>query len=203
MVQWILQIMDSYGYLGMALLILGENLFPPIPSEVILTFGGFMTSYTKMHIPGAVLSATVGSVGGALILYQLGSLLTPERLDTLFTGRVGKILGLRKENLQKAADWFDSKGNYAVFFCRFIPIIRSLVSVPAGMAGMDLKRFLWMTFGKSTSMARTVFPSSFCFLAKGSAIFWQLYSGSQNRTGDRSPRRNSFPDQKAPVLWFF
>ena len=131
MVQWILQIMDSYGYLGMALLILGENLFPPIPSEVILTFGGFMTSYTKMHIPGAVLSATVGSVGGALILYQLGSLLTPERLDTLFTGRVGKILGLRKENLQKAADWFDSKGNYAVFFCRFIPIIRSLVSVPA------------------------------------------------------------------------
>lgn len=145
MVQWILQIMDSYGYLGMALLILGENLFPPIPSEVILTFGGFMTSYTKMHIPGAVLSATVGSVGGALILYQLGSLLTPERLDTLLTGRVGKILGLRKENLQKAADWFDSKGNYAVFFCRFIPIIRSLVSVPAGMAGMDLKRFLWMT----------------------------------------------------------
>ena len=89
MVQWILQIMDSYGYLGMALLILGENLFPPIPSEVILTFGGFMTSYTKMHIPGAVLSATVGSVGGALILYQLGSLLTPEKLDTLLTGRVG------------------------------------------------------------------------------------------------------------------
>ena len=145
MVQWILQIMDSYGYLGMALLILGENLFPPIPSEVILTFGGFMTSYTKMHIPGAVLSAPVGSVGGALILYQLGSLLTPERLDTLFTGRVGQILGLRKGHLQKAADWFDRKGNYAVFFCRFIPIIRSLVSVPAGMAGLDLKRFLWMT----------------------------------------------------------
>ncbi len=143
--QWILEIMNSYGYLGMALLILGENLFPPIPSEVILTFGGFMTSYTQMHIPGAVLSATAGSVAGAVILYQIGSFLTPEKLDGLLSGRAGKILGLKKENLQKAADWFDSKGNYAVFFCRFIPIIRSLISVPAGMAKMDLKRFLWMT----------------------------------------------------------
>ena len=98
--QWILEIMNSYGYLGMALLILGENLFPPIPSEVILTFGGFMTSYTQMHIPGAVLSATAGSVAGAVILYQIGSFLTPEKLDGLLSGRAGKILGLKKENLR-------------------------------------------------------------------------------------------------------
>ena len=59
--QWILETMSRYGYLGLALLIMAENLFPPIPSEIILTFGGFMTTYTQMHIPGAVLSATVGS----------------------------------------------------------------------------------------------------------------------------------------------
>lgn len=146
---WILEIMSSYGYLGLALLIMAENLFPPIPSEVILTFGGFMTTYTKMHIPGTVLSATVGSVGGALILYQAGCFLSPERLDAVLSGKIGKLLHLKKENIQKATDWFDSQGNYTVFFCRFIPIVRSLISIPAGMAHMPLGRFLWMTVSGS------------------------------------------------------
>lgn len=146
---WILEIMSSYGYLGLALLIMAENLFPPIPSEVILTFGGFMTTYTKMHIPGTVLSATVGSVGGALILYQAGCFLSPERLDAVLSGKIGKMLHLKKENIQKATDWFDSQGNYTVFFCRFIPIVRSLISIPAGMAHMPLGRFLWMTVSGS------------------------------------------------------
>ena len=142
---WILDVMSRYGYLGLALLIMAENLFPPIPSEIILTFGGFMTTYTRMHIPGTVLSATVGSVGGALILYQAGRFLSPDRLDTLLSGRLGRILHLKKADIQKAADWFDSRGNYTVFFCRFIPIVRSLISIPAGMADMALGRFLWMT----------------------------------------------------------
>lgn len=146
---WILEIMSSYGYLGLALLIMAENLFPPIPSEIILTFGGFMTTYTRMHIPGTVLSATVGSVGGALILYQAGRFLSPDRLDTLLSGRLGRILHLKKADIQKAADWFDSRGNYTVFFCRFIPIVRSLISIPAGMADMALGRFLWMTVAGS------------------------------------------------------
>lgn len=146
---WILDVMSRYGYLGLALLIMAENLFPPIPSEIILTFGGFMTTYTRMHIPGAVLSATVGSVGGALILYQAGRFLSPDRLDTLLSGRLGRILHLKKADIQKAADWFDSRGNYTVFFCRFIPIVRSLISIPAGMADMALGRFLWMTVAGS------------------------------------------------------
>lgn len=146
---WILDVMSRYGYLGLALLIMAENLFPPIPSEIILTFGGFMTTYTRMHIPGTVLSATVGSVGGALILYQAGRFLSPDRLDTLLSGRLGRILHLKKADIQKAADWFDSRGNYTVFFCRFIPIVRSLISIPAGMADMALGRFLWMTVAGS------------------------------------------------------
>ncbi len=143
--QWLLQIMNDYGYLGMAFLIMAENLFPPIPSEVILTFGGFMTTYTKMHLPGALLSSTVGSVAGAILLYQLGYLLSPQKLETLLSGPLGKILRLKKEDIEKASLWFDSKGNYTVFFCRFIPIVRSLISIPAGMAAMNLGRFLWLT----------------------------------------------------------
>ena len=145
MEQWMLEIMNSFGYLGIFLLILAENIFPPIPSEVILTFGGFMTTYTRMHVPGVVLSSTAGSLVGAVILYQLGNLLSPERLEHLITGPVGKALRLKKEHIQQAMGWFDSKGNYTVFFCRFIPIVRSLISIPAGMAAMASGRFLWMT----------------------------------------------------------
>lgn len=145
MSQWMLQIMDSFGYVGIALLILAENIFPPIPSEIILTFGGFMTTYTTMHVPGVVLSSTAGSLVGAVLLYQLGHLLSTEKMERLIAGPVGKALRLKQEDIQKAMDWFDSKGNYTVFLCRFIPIVRSLISIPAGMADMPPVRFLWMT----------------------------------------------------------
>lgn len=142
---WLISIMNQYGYLGVALLITVENIFPPIPSEVILTFSGFMTTYTRMHIPGVVISSTVGSLAGALILYEAGYLLTPERMEAFLNSRPGRLLRLKKEDIQKAMDWFDSKGNYTVFLCRFIPIVRSLISIPAGMADMQPVRFLWMT----------------------------------------------------------
>ena len=177
---WILEIMSSYGYLGLALLIMAENLFPPIPSEIILTFGGFMTTYTRMHIPGTVLSATVGSVGGALILYQAGRFLSPDRLDTLLSGRLGRILHLKKADIQKAADWFDSRGNYTVFFCRFIPIVRSLISIPAGMADMALGRFLWMTVAGSFLWRRRI------LLAESRRILRQLHPGGENCAGGGS-----------------
>ena len=145
MEHWMLEMMNSFGYLGIFFLILAENIFPPIPSEVILPFGGFMTTYTKMHVPGVVLSSTAGSLVGAVILYQLGHSLSPKRLEHLIAGSVGKALRLKKEHIQQAMDWFDSRGNYTVFFCRFIPIVRSLISIPAGMAAMSSGRFLCMT----------------------------------------------------------
>ena len=142
---WILQLMNNYGYFGIAFLIMAENLFPPIPSEVILTFAGFFTTYTTLHLPGTILSATIGSLLGAVILYAFGKLLSPSKMDSLISGKVGKTLRLKKEDIQKAMDWFDSKGNYTVFLCRFIPIVRSLISIPAGMANMHFPRFLWLT----------------------------------------------------------
>ena len=142
---WILQLMNTYGFFGFAFLIMAENLFPPIPSEVILTFAGFFTTYTTLHLPGTILSATIGSLLGAVILYAFGKLLSPSKMDSLISGKVGKTLRLKKEDIQKAMDWFDSKGNYTVFLCRFIPIVRSLISIPAGMANMHFPRFLWLT----------------------------------------------------------
>ena len=124
---WIMEIMDSYGYWGIALLIAVENLFPPIPSEVILTFGGFMTTYTSMNVPGVVVASTVGSTIGAILLYLAGRLINPLKLQNLLGGRLGKVLHFNKDDIENSMAWFERQGKSTVFFCRCIPIIRSLV----------------------------------------------------------------------------
>ncbi len=145
MQDWIIQIMDQFGYWGIALLIAIENVFPPIPSEVILTFGGFMTTYTSLNIWLVALFATVGSVVGAIVLYGVGRILKPERLEKLLSGKVGRILRLKPEDVEKANRWFQKRGKATVFFCRFIPIVRSLISIPAGMSKMNMGIFLLLT----------------------------------------------------------
>lgn len=141
----IIQVMNQFGYFGVAFLIMVENIFPPIPSEVILTFGGFMTTYSELGIIGMIIAATIGSVLGALILYFVGRLLSVERLETLISGKLGRILRLKAGDIQKAEQWFLKRGNATIFFCRFIPLIRSLISVPAGSAKMKLPIFLFLT----------------------------------------------------------
>lgn len=142
---WIILMMNKFGYVGITLLIAIENIFPPIPSEVILTFGGFMTTYTSMKAWGVVISATIGSVFGAIVLYGLGRWLTPEKLEKWLDGKWGKRLHLKNEDVEKAASWFSKKGKPAVLLCRFIPIVRSLISIPAGIARMNIVNFLVLT----------------------------------------------------------
>lgn len=141
----IINIINKFGYLGVLLLIAIENIFPPIPSEVILAFGGFMTTYTKLTVIGVIISATIGSVLGAIILYYVGKLLNKERLIKIVSSKIGKLLCLKAKDIEKADEWFDNKGNVTVFFCRFVPIVRSLISIPAGMSEMPFKRFLIFT----------------------------------------------------------
>lgn len=145
MEELIIDIVNKFGYMGVILLIAVENIFPPIPSEVILTFGGFATTISNITVIGAIIAATIGSVLGAIVLYWIGRVLNEERVDKLVDSRVGKILGLKKDDIHKAFSWFDNKGKFAVFFGRFIPIVRSLVSVPAGMAKMPMMPFLVLT----------------------------------------------------------
>ncbi|GIP15604.1 alkaline phosphatase-like protein [Paenibacillus montaniterrae] len=144
MEHWITEIMDTYGYLGIFLLIALENLFPPIPSEVILTFGGFMTTTSNMTIIGVILAATAGSVVGAICLYGVGRMLSVSRLETIITS-YGKILRLKPEDIRKAHAWFDKYGARAVFFGRLVPLIRSLISIPAGSTRMSFLPFLMLT----------------------------------------------------------
>lgn len=144
MQEWVIHIMDQYGYWGIALLIALENIFPPIPSEVILTFGGFMTTYTSMNLGAVILSATAGSAVGAVVLYGVGRVLPAEKMDR-FLGRWGHVLGLKQGDVKRAEGWFHRRGTSTVFFCRFIPLVRSLISIPAGMARMRKGRFLFYT----------------------------------------------------------
>ncbi len=141
----ILHLIDQFGYIGIVLLIALENIFPPIPSEVILTFGGFLTTYTKLSLWGVIWSATLGSVIGAVVLYCAGRFLNRERLLALVDGRPGRWLHFRREDVELTLDWFLKKGVKAVFFCRCVPILRSLISIPAGMSGMAMGPFMVMT----------------------------------------------------------
>lgn len=145
MQETIINMINQFGYIGIFLLIMMENIFPPIPSEVILTFGGFLTTYTNMNVWGVIVAATIGSVTGAIILYIIGRILNAERLARLLDSRLGKLLRLNKEDVVKAERWFLKHGNKAVFFCRFVPIVRSLISIPAGVAKMQLGPFVSLT----------------------------------------------------------
>ncbi|TDQ41096.1 DedA family protein [Aureibacillus halotolerans] len=144
MENWITDIMEQFGYFGIFLLIAIENIFPPIPSEVILTFGGFMTTQTSMTIPGVVIASTLGSVGGAVVLYGIGVLVDYKRLEK-FIERWGHIFRLTKKDIYRADTWFQKYGVWTVFFCRLIPLVRSLISIPAGMSHMNFWVFLFFT----------------------------------------------------------
>jgi membrane protein DedA with SNARE-associated domain len=121
-----------------------ENVFPPIPSEVIMPLAGFMATQDRLSLLGAIAAGTLGSVLGALPLYYLGRKIGGERLKAV-ADRHGRWLTVSRQDLDNAQQWFDRHGNLAVFLCRLIPGIRSLISIPAGMHGMSLALFLLYT----------------------------------------------------------
>lgn len=145
MQELIISLLNRFGYPGILFLITLENVFPPIPSEVILTLGGFMTTYTSMSIFGVVLFSTFGSLLGAIILYSVGKILNRDRLMRLVSGKIGRVLHFHPEDVARSVEHFQKKGDKTVFFCRFIPILRSLISIPAGISEMDPTRFLIYT----------------------------------------------------------
>jgi len=141
---WITEFMSEFGYFGVLLLIMLENIFPPIPSEVILTFGGFMTTYSVMTPIGVITAATIGSVVGAMVLYSIGLLVDVKRMEKI-VDRWGGFLRLTRKDIRRADAWFDKYGPWTVLFCRLIPLIRSLISIPAGMSGMNFPLFVLLT----------------------------------------------------------
>lgn len=141
---WITSIMADFGYIGIFVLIMVENLFPPIPSEIILTFGGFMTTVTSLNVVMVIIVATLGSVVGAILLYKVASYFGKERLTKIVL-KYGRILRLKESDIERTESFFLKYGSWAVFLCRMIPLIRSLISIPAGMTKMKMSRFLILT----------------------------------------------------------
>lgn len=140
LVEWVTDVIESLGYVGVALLVALENVFPPIPSEIVLPFAGFVARDGRATLPGMILAATVGSLVGAWVLYGLAAWIGPVRLRSL-VDRHGKWFRLTTDDLDKAEHWFDRRAVVAVLVGRCVPLIRSLVSIPAGFRRMPFAVF--------------------------------------------------------------
>jgi membrane protein DedA with SNARE-associated domain len=137
-------IVTSAGYFGILLLMFIENVFPPIPSEIIMPLAGYMATHGELSLLGIILAGTIGSVLGALPLYYVGRTIGGERLKK-FADKRGRWLTVSREDIEQAERWFDRYGNAAILFCRLIPGVRSLISIPAGIAGMKMVPFIFYT----------------------------------------------------------
>lgn len=141
MIEWITQTMNSLGYGGIALLMFLENLFPPIPSELIMPLAGFTVSQGKMTLIPAIFAGVVGTILGAFPWYYLGKLVDQSTLEKL-ANQYGKWIFVSGTDINKANKWFNQYGNMAVFLGRLVPGVRTLISLPAGMNHLNLSSFI-------------------------------------------------------------
>lgn len=148
--EWVTNVIESMGYAGVAALIALENVFPPIPSELILPLSGFLAGQGRFWLPAVIVAATAGSVAGALLLYGVGAWLGEARSRQLVE-RFGRFLTVGVADLDRANGWFDRHGGKAVLVGRVVPVVRSLVSVPAGLRRMPLGRFVAYTAAGSAA----------------------------------------------------
>ena len=144
MIEFAVDLISQVGLLGVAFLIGIEVLIPPIPSEAILLLTGFNVSLGRFGFLEAVLATTVGSLAGATLWYLVGYFFTEQRVENL-VAKFGKYVGLPLKNYQKTIKWFDKYGPALVFFGRMFPIVRSLVSIPAGLVKMSVAKFYFFS----------------------------------------------------------
>ena len=147
---WVQDVINQFGYFGVALLVIIENVFPPIPSEIVLPFAGFVAqqgssaAQSDTSVIGMMIAATIGSVVGALILYFVSAAIGPDRLRA-FVEKFGKWFGVKASDLVRAEAWFDRRSFVSVLVGRCVPLIRSIVSIPAGFRRMKLSSFVVLT----------------------------------------------------------
>jgi membrane protein DedA with SNARE-associated domain len=147
MSEWIIQIIERGGYAAIAVLMLLENVFPPIPSELVLPFAGYVAATGKLHPVGVLVSAVAGSLAGAVPWYWLGRRLGHAGLRQ-FAARHCRLLTLTPAGVDRARDFFQRHGPSSVGFGRLVPAVRSVISMPAGVARMPLALFLfWSAVG--------------------------------------------------------
>jgi membrane protein DedA with SNARE-associated domain len=159
------RIIDAIGLIGVAFLIALESIFPPIPSEIVLLLAGFNVDTGRFPLVPTVIMATVGSVVGAWVLYGVGAWIRDDRMERLLA-RVGRWVGFTPDDVATGFRWFDRHGAKVVFFGRLIPVVRSVVSIPAGAERMPFWRFTALT-------------------AAGSLLWNALWIGVGSLLGDR------------------
>jgi len=142
-------VIHSGGYAGIILAMVAENLFPPIPSEVIMPFSGSLIAQGKLSAVGVLLSGTIGSLIGALIIYSIGRSIGSERILS-WIQRYGKFIFLKEETYQKMMDLFRAHGMPFILFGRLVPAFRSVISLPAGVERMKMSTFLLYTLVGTT-----------------------------------------------------
>lgn len=137
-------LVERLGYIGVALLVAIENVFPPIPSEIVLGFAGFTASKGEYSVVGMIIAATIGSLLGASILYGVSAAVGPLRLRAILI-RYGNWIGVSEQDLDRSEAWFDRRSRSAVLICRCVPLLRSVISVPAGFRRMPFGVFMLFT----------------------------------------------------------
>ncbi len=148
MFDWVTGFLEQGGYVVVALLMFLENVFPPIPSELIMPLAGFNAAQGEQNIVLVIVAGSIGSLAGALLWYYIGLWIGLERLKR-FSRRHGRWLTLTPDEIDQADAWFDAYGGWAVLVGRLIPTVRTFISVPAGMSGMRLGKFLIFTASRN------------------------------------------------------
>ena len=141
MFEWMITFVGGFGLIAVALLMFAENVFPPIPSELIMPMAGFAAARGEMNLTLAIVAGSVGSLLGALLWYYIGYGIGEARLKR-WSARHGRWLAVKPKEIDLATGWFEKHGRKAVLVGRMVPAVRTFISVPAGVAGMNLVQFL-------------------------------------------------------------
>ena len=172
--EWIISIMEQLGYFGIALLMFLDNVFPPIPSEIIMPSAGYSASQGELLFVGVVVAGCFGSLLAAALLYWVGYKFEHDAIFR-FVDRYGKYLFLKSADVKKSLDWFEKYGHRIVFAGRMIPAVRSLISIPAGMSRMPFWKFMFYS-SLGTIIWTTFLAAVGFYFGENQALMQKIFS---------------------------
>lgn len=147
--EWVQEVIRTLGYPGITLVMFLELVFPPIPSEVIMPFAGFLAADGELNIVLVIIAGNIGTISSAILLYYVG-VWADEPLIRRFVKKYGRYMMISEKDLNRTLEVFDKRGEMVIFFGRLIPLIRTFISLPAGMNRMSLRKFVLYTTAGST-----------------------------------------------------
>ena len=172
--EWIISIMEQLGYLGIALLMFLDNIFPPIPSEIIMPSAGYSASQGQLILFGVIIAGCFGSLLAAALLYWIGYKFNHDSIFR-FVDRYGRYMFIKSSDVKKSLDWFEHYGHRIVFFGRMIPAVRSLISIPAGMSHMPFWKFMFYS-GLGTIIWTTFLACVGFYFGENQQLMQQIFS---------------------------